>query len=84
MPRNAMRAGLHLARNASGLLGAVLAPVDALGWAVNLAGDAAKQSVTWLARHQRAVADVARIAGGLLPIEPAALTWALKIGRAHV
>jgi hypothetical protein len=71
--------GLHLVRNARGERSVPLTPVDALSWAVSLAGDLASSSVTWAKRHERAIHDVTRIASGLLPIEPAALTWALKL-----
>jgi len=79
VPRNALYAGLHLFRNASGLLGLALPAVDALNWAVNLAKDGVKEGTKWVARHQDAVKDVARIAGGLLPLNPSALTWALSL-----
>lgn len=79
VPRNALYAGLHLHRNASGILGTLLAPVDALNWAVGLATDTVKDTAKWVARHQDAVKDVARIAGGLLPLNPQALTWALSL-----
>ena len=78
-PRNALRAGVHLVRNARGDQGAPLAPVQALDWAVRLIGDDASASPTTQNRHDRAMTDVARIADGLLPIEPAALSWALKL-----
>lgn len=79
VPRNALAAGLHLVRNARGDHGGLLAPLDALSWAVGLAGDVAAQSGRWVARHQRALQDVARIAAGKLPRESNALGWALRL-----
>jgi hypothetical protein len=79
VPRNALRAGLYrMVRNASGDQGEPLAPIDALRWVVGLASEPASKSATGRVRHRRATLDVGRIARGLLPIEPAALSWALK------
>lgn len=78
VPRNALRAGLHLVRNALGQRNAELSAIDALRWLVDLAGEPANKSATGSVRHRRAVADVGRIAKGLLPVEPASLSWALK------
>lgn len=78
-PRNALRAGVHLVRNARGEQGEPLAPLQALDWAVRLVGDDASASPTSKNRHDRAMTDVSRIAEGLLPLEPAALSWALKL-----
>lgn len=79
VPRNALSAGLYrLVRNASGDQGEPLAPIDALRWVVGLAAEPASKSATGRVRHQRATLDVGRIARGLLPIEPASLSWALK------
>jgi hypothetical protein len=78
-PRNALAAGVHLVRNARGDRGAPLSSVDALSWAVHLVGDVASQSATWAVRHRRALEDVARVAQGAVPKDPATLAWALKL-----
>lgn len=79
VPRNALRAGLYrLVRNASGDQSEPLSPIDALRWVVGLASEPASKSATGRVRQSRATLDVGRIARGLLPVEPAALSWALK------
>jgi hypothetical protein len=76
---NTLAAGLHRARNASGETGTALVPIDALSWAVHLAGDVVRDAPALAARHARAVHDVKRISHGLAPKEPAALSWALNV-----
>lgn len=76
--RNQLAAALHRVRNANGDRGQPLEPVEALAWAVGLTKSLVAHGEEFARRHKRATDDVQRIANGLAPAEPAALTWALS------
>lgn len=77
--RNALAAGVHWIRNARGEGGLPLGPLGALAWAVELAAEPASRHRAHRERHQRVRLDLGRIARGLVPRDPALLTWALRL-----